>query len=68
VDLAKGVVTVGPGAWLPVAEATTIGHKRILRIAGVEADRIRVIIEDATSEPALSTVGLYRASADDTVP
>jgi alpha-L-fucosidase len=51
------------GEWHTVAEGTTIGYKRILRIAAVEADRVRVIIEDANNAPALSNVGLFRASA-----
>ena len=56
------------GSWQPVADATTIGYKRILRTPGFTADRLRIVIEQATNEPALSTIGLYRASADDTAP
>ena len=51
------------GAWLTVARATTIGYKRLLRIDGVEADRVRITIEQANSVPALSNFGLFKASA-----
>ena len=49
--------------WIPAAHGTTIGYKRLLRIRGVSADRIRIIIEDANNTPALSSFGIYRASA-----
>jgi alpha-L-fucosidase len=53
------------GEWTPVARGTTIGHKRILRLPGIEADRVRVTIEDAVARPAVSVIGLFQASADE---
>ncbi|MEK6254638.1 MAG: discoidin domain-containing protein, partial [Gemmatimonadales bacterium] len=50
------------GDWKRVAVGTTVGHKRLLRIPGVEADRVRITIEDALALPALSRVGLFEAS------
>ena len=49
------------GEWIRIANATTIGYKRILRIDGVEADAVRIVIENANNVPALSNVGLFRA-------
>jgi alpha-L-fucosidase len=50
------------GEWTPLAHGTTIGYKRILRRPRVTADRLRIRIEDANNVPALSNVGLFRAS------
>jgi len=50
------------GEWIPVAAATTIGYKRLLRIDPVEADRVRIVIEETNNVPALSNVGLFRAA------
>ncbi|MFC1659867.1 alpha-L-fucosidase [Gemmatimonadota bacterium] len=50
------------GSWTPLARGTTVGFKRLLRIPVVRTDRIRVVIEDALSTPALSTLGLFKAS------
>jgi alpha-L-fucosidase len=55
------------GEWTPLAEATTIGYKRILRIPGVTADRVRIRIQDANNAPALSSVGLFKASPSESV-
>ncbi|MFC1628709.1 alpha-L-fucosidase [Gemmatimonadota bacterium] len=51
------------GEWIQVESGTTIGYKRLFRIEGVEADRIRIRIVDANNVPALSHFGLFRASA-----
>jgi alpha-L-fucosidase len=53
------------GEWTPIARGTTIGYKRILRVDGVTADRVRIVIEDANNTPALSTVGLFEASDEE---
>jgi len=53
--------------WILLAQATTVGHKRLLRIDGVEADRVRVVIEQANNVPALSNFGLFKASAGETM-
>jgi len=49
------------GNWKEVAQATTIGYKRILRFAGVEATKVRLTITGAKSCPVISTIGIYRA-------
>ena len=54
------------GEWIHVAAGTTIGHKRILRIDAIEADRVRIVIEDAINVPALSNVGLFKAAEGET--
>ncbi|MEJ2238865.1 MAG: alpha-L-fucosidase, partial [Gemmatimonadales bacterium] len=54
--------------WVEIARGTTIGYKRLLRIPGVDADRVRIRIGRANSIPALSNFGLFRASAGETVP
>jgi alpha-L-fucosidase len=47
------------GKWIKVAEATTIGYKRILQIDPVTASKLRVVIEASKNPPLLSEVGLY---------
>ena len=51
--------------WVRVAEGTTIGYKRLLRIPRIGADRVRLRIEDAVAPPALSQFGLFEASPDE---
>ena len=51
------------GEWTHLAYGTTIGYKRILRIPQVEVDRIRINIQDGINTPALSNIGLYKASS-----
>jgi alpha-L-fucosidase len=45
--------------WKKVAEATTIGYKRILKIDRVKAKKIRVNITDAKACPVISNVAIY---------
>lgn len=52
-------VETGTG-WEQVAEATTIGHKRILRIPDTTAQKVRIRILDAKACPAIRAAGLYR--------
>jgi alpha-L-fucosidase len=54
------------GAWTPIARGTTVGYKRLLRVEGVEADRIRILIQESNNVPALSNLGLFTASLDET--
>jgi alpha-L-fucosidase len=56
------------GGWSRIAGGTTIGYKRLLRIGGVETDRIRIIIEQANNVPALSNFGLFEASPAEAAP
>lgn len=45
--------------WKPVAQGTTIGYKRILRVDPVVTDAVRITIEDARASPVISNVGIY---------
>ncbi len=53
------------GAWFTVAEGTTIGRKRLLRIEPVTSSRLRLRILDALDTPLISEFGLFKASADE---
>ena len=46
-------------AWQQVADATTIGYKRILKLEPVSTDRIRITIDASKASPVLSTVEVY---------
>ena len=46
-------------AWQPVASATTIGYKRILKIAPVETDKVRINITASKACPVISNVEIY---------
>jgi len=45
--------------WKNVVNATTIGHKRILRIDPVETEKIRVNILESKACPVISNVEVY---------
>jgi len=47
--------------WLVVANATTIGYKRVLSFPTVTADKIRLNITDSKSCPLISNIGIYDA-------
>tara|TARA_R110002020_G_scaffold32992_8_gene100994 strand:- start:122 stop:2170 length:2049 start_codon:yes stop_codon:yes gene_type:complete len=49
------------GNWEKIAEATTVGHKRILRFPDVTAKTIRVRFTDGKDIPLISKVGIYNA-------
>jgi alpha-L-fucosidase len=49
------------GQWKELAQATTVGYKRILRFPPVEATQVRFRITDAKSCPVISSVGIYYA-------
>lgn len=49
------------GQWKELAQATTIGYKRILRFPSVEATQVRFRITDSKSCPVISNVGIYNA-------
>jgi alpha-L-fucosidase len=49
------------GNWKKIAEATTIGYKRILRFPGVTASKVRFNITDAKSCLTISNIGIYNA-------
>jgi alpha-L-fucosidase len=45
--------------WKQVAEATTIGYKRILKIEPVTTDKVRITIKDSKACPVLSNIEVY---------
>jgi alpha-L-fucosidase len=45
--------------WTKVAEGTTIGYKRIIRIEPVSTERIRISITNSRACPLISNVELY---------
>lgn len=47
------------GSWNKVADATTIGYKRILKFNPVKTNQIRVTITDAKACPVISHVAIY---------
>ncbi|MFO7670120.1 MAG: alpha-L-fucosidase [Bacteroidales bacterium] len=49
------------GDWIELADATTIGYKRILRFPTVEATQLRLMITDSKSSPIISNIGVYNA-------
>lgn len=54
-----GVDVLQDGDWIPVAEATTIGYKRILRIDPVQTEWVRIRIESSRACPTISSVAVY---------
>lgn len=51
------------GKWMDLASGTTIGYKRILRVPQIKTERVQIIILDAINTPALSNLGLFKASS-----
>lgn len=47
------------GAWQKVADATTIGYKRILKIDAVETTKVKISITDSKACPVISNIELY---------
>lgn len=47
------------GAWKQVAAQTTIGHKRILKLKGVETTKLKVEITEALACPLVSNIEVY---------
>jgi alpha-L-fucosidase len=47
------------GNWVKVADASTIGYKRILKIDPVETDKVRVNISESKACPVLSNISVY---------
>lgn len=45
--------------WIPVADGTTIGHKRLLRFSNIESDKIRFRITKSRGCPTIASIGLY---------
>ncbi len=51
------------GDWVQIAEGTTIGYKRLLRLEPTNASQVRVVIREARTSPVISEFGLYKASS-----
>lgn len=47
------------GRWLQVAQATTIGYKRLLRFEPVKAQKLRIDIRESLACPVLNGAALY---------
>lgn len=47
------------GGWKEIAQGTTVGYKRILRVPETTARRIRITVTDAKAAPILSGVKVY---------
>ncbi len=50
------------GSWTKVAEGTTIGYKRILRIEPASSSKLKLKILDSKNIPAISELGLYKTT------
>jgi alpha-L-fucosidase len=62
--VAKFTIEVRIGKqWQQIADGTTIGNKRLLRIAPTTASKVRIKILQANNIPALSNFGLFKASS-----
>jgi alpha-L-fucosidase len=48
------------GEWRTIAEGTTIGHKRLHRLAPHQTTQLRLVIEAAVAAPRIGRVGLHR--------
>lgn len=53
--------------WIPVAEGTTVGYKRILRFDPVRCCEARIVIKETRDVPQISEIGFYKASEEETV-
>ena len=48
------------GEWRTLAEGTTIGHRRIVRVPSTNAPCVRIEILDARACPLISHVGVHK--------
>lgn len=55
------VEIMNDGEWQNIANETTIGYKRILRLPTVVTTKLRLTIEDSKACPALSNIEIYDA-------
>lgn len=51
------------GGWVTIAEGTTIGYKRLLRIPAVCANRLRIVFDTALAAPVINRIALYNSKA-----
>ena len=48
--------------WQPIAEGTTIGHKRIVRVPSTTAHLLRLEVMDARTQPLISAISVHGAT------
>jgi alpha-L-fucosidase len=53
------VEVLNNGNWIKVANATTIGYKRILKISPVETTRVRVNFTESKASPVISNIEIF---------
>jgi alpha-L-fucosidase len=53
---------MGEKGWETVFEGTTIGYKRLIRIAPVSTSQVRLKVIHANNTVAISNFGLFKAS------
>ena len=65
-DIAKGqrvkafrVEALLEKQWITIAEGTTVGYKRILRVDSIKASKFRLIILDSFGDPLITNFGLF---------
>src|SRR5690606_11241128 len=51
------------GQWKEIARATTIGKKRILRLADVTTSQLRFVVDSALASPLINLTEVHRAPA-----
>ena len=59
VDIQDFDVALDNGGWLPIAEGTTIGYKRIIPTGPRMAKRLRVEITGSHDRPILQSISLF---------
>ncbi|MEE4114812.1 MAG: alpha-L-fucosidase [Marinilabiliaceae bacterium] len=52
------------GKWEEISEGTTVGYKVIKKFPLILSDKIRLVIKDSKSAPAVSNIELYRAPGE----
>ena len=52
-------VALENGGWLPIAEGTTIGYKRIIPVNPCKTRKLRVVITGSHAKPLLKGVSLF---------
>lgn len=52
------------GAWKELARGTTLGHQRVLRFPLTRLAGLRLVVDEARAQPALSALELYCAPPD----
>jgi alpha-mannosidase len=49
--------------WIPFAQGTTIGHKRLLRFPEISTDKVRLTIAKSRTSPTLAAFGLFKLAS-----